>query len=123
MFLKIFAIAIAGAGGTLCRFGLSELTLHYKIAPNWGTIVANILGSFLFGLVYSITPTKIITPEIKDIVLPGFMGAFTTFSTYMFESQSFIKNEQYLLAFSNIAGQTIVGLVAVFAGIYLARFI
>ncbi|MHC4871042.1 MAG: fluoride efflux transporter FluC [Planctomycetota bacterium] len=121
MVFKIFAIAGAGALGTLCRFGLTHLAVLAKVPANWGTITANILGSFLFGLVYSLTPEKFISTDMKAIILTGFMGAFTTFSTYMFECQVMIKNDQPMLAFANIAGQTLIGLAAVFGGIYLAR--
>lgn len=122
MLLRIGAIAFAGAIGTLSRFGLTSFAVYCKIPANWGTITANIMGSFLFGLIYSLAPEKYISHEMKGIILTGFMGAFTTFSTYMFESQVMLKNGQILLAATNIIGQTVIGLLAVYSGIYLAKF-
>ena len=92
------------------------------MALSWGTIAVNILGSFLFGLVWALAQERsIISAEARIIVLAGFMGAFTTFSTFMFETGELLRDSQWALAFGNLALQNVVGLAAVFAGWVVAR--
>ena len=62
-----------------------------------------------------------ISAEARIIVLAGFMGAFTTFSTFMFETGELLRNSQWALAAGNLLLQNLLGLVAVFAGWALAR--
>jgi CrcB protein len=87
-----------------------------------GTALVNILGCFLFGFIVTLIDERMaLPPGIKPYVLTGFMGAFTTFSTYAFETASLIRYSQWLLAIANVLGQTLLGLVFLFAGIFLAR--
>ena len=116
-------IALAGSLGTLARYGLGGLV--HRLVPwpfPWGTIAVNILGSFLFGLVWALAQERsMISAEARIIVLAGFMGAFTTFSTFMFETGELLRNSQWALAAGNLLLQNLLGLVAVFAGWALAR--
>ncbi len=61
--------------------------------------------------------------EIRILVLTGFMGAFTTFSTYMFETAELVKYGQMAMAMLNIIGQSVAGLVLILAGIALGRLL
>ncbi|MCF8032765.1 MAG: fluoride efflux transporter CrcB [Desulfarculaceae bacterium] len=120
---KLLLIALAGSLGTLARYGLGGLM--HRLLPwpfPWGTLTVNLVGSFLFGLVWALAAERsIISGEARIIVLTGFMGAFTTFSTLMFESGELLRNSQWMLAVGNLALQNIAGLAAVFAGWALAR--
>ncbi len=88
----------------------------------WGTLTVNLAGSFLFGLVWALaTERSVISGDVRIIVLAGFMGAFTTFSTFMFETGELIKDSQWLLAAGNLAIQNVLGLAAVFASWALVR--
>ena len=120
---KILLIALAGSLGTLARYGLGGLV--HRLVPwpfPWGTLTVNILGSFVFGLVFALAQERsMISAEARIIVLTGFMGAFTTFSTFMFETGELLKDSQWVLAAGNLLLQNVVGLVAVFAGWALAR--
>lgn len=120
---KLLLIALAGSLGTLARYGLGGLV--HRLVPwpfPWGTITVNLLGSFLFGLVWALAQERsMISAEARIIVLAGFMGAFTTFSTFMFETGELLRNSQWALAAGNLLLQNLLGLVAVFAGWALAR--
>jgi len=120
---KLLLIALAGSLGTLARYGLGGLV--HRLLPwpfPWGTLTVNLLGSFLFGLVWSLAQERfIISAEARIIILAGFMGAFTTFSTFMFETGELLRDSQWALAAGNLLLQNLVGLVAVFAGWALAR--
>jgi len=62
-------------------------------------------------------------PDVQFIVLTGFMGAFTTFSTYAFQTGAFLRESQWGLAMANIAAQNVVGIACVFAGVALGRVV
>jgi len=82
----------------------------------------NAAGCFLFGVVWSLAEERVMmNANTQAIVLTGFIGAFTTFSTFIFETGELIRTEQWLLAFGNLGGQLLVGLLFLFAGISVRR--
>lgn len=121
---NLLALAIAGALGTLSRYWLSALVQRLiGTAFPWGTFAVNILGSFLFGLLWSLAEErKLLSAEARVIILTGFMGAFTTFSTFAFETAAYLRASQWTLAVANILAQLMVGLLAMFAGMAIARW-
>lgn len=123
--LKILGVAIAGGLGTLTRYGLSSLVQHFtKGHLPWGTIAVNLLGCFVFGLIWaSLRGQDWFTHEWRVIILVGFMGAFTTFSSYIFETGELINMQQWLAVIGNVALQNVVGLGAFFGGIFLGRLV
>ncbi|MGX9364738.1 fluoride efflux transporter CrcB [Desulfoplanes sp. PS50] len=125
MLMKLFFIALAGGLGALSRYALSG-TIQHLVGPAFplGTAVVNILGCFLFGFIVTLIDERMaLPPGMKLYLLTGFMGAFTTFSTYIFETASLIRYSQWLWAAANVLGQTLLGLVFLLAGIVLARAI
>jgi CrcB protein len=116
-------IGAAGALGALARYSLAGLVQRIGGANfPWGTLTVNILGSFLFGVVWSLAEERmIISGETRLIVLTGFMGAFTTFSTFMFETSALLREAEWSLAALNLAGQNMVGLVCLFLGLLVGR--
>jgi CrcB protein len=122
-FKELAWIAGAGALGTLSRFAFAALVQNFSGAKfPWGTLAVNVLGCFLFGLVFILAEEKHIIPaQVKVIVLAGFMGAFTTFSTFGFETTALIHAGEWGSAILNIVGQNLAGIAAVTAGIFVAR--
>jgi CrcB protein len=121
---RMLLIAVAGAMGTLARYGLGGLVQGVFVGRGlpWGTLFVNVLGCFLFGLVWTLADERvIISEESRVIILGGFMGAFTTFSTFIFETGGFAREAQWVLATGNILVQTLVGLVFLFVGIMAGR--
>lgn len=123
MFQKIIWLAVAGACGTVSRYALCELASkarsgHFPL----GTFTVNIIGSFLFGLVYAYAQKKLpISSELRLIMLTGFMGAFTTFSTFAFDTAKLIRSDQWMLAFGNVFGQITLGVLALAIGVLAGR--
>lgn len=120
---KLFWIAVAGAAGTLSRYGLARFVQKFA-GPSFpaGTLVVNLAGCLAFGLVWGLVEKRLPwAGEFRFIVLTGYMGAFTTFSTYMFETATLVRLSQWWLAAANLVGQTTLGLLLVFAGLALSR--
>lgn len=125
MFWKLSWIALAGALGTLTRYWLAGVVQNAAgtLFP-WGTVVVNLAGSLAFGFIFAIVEGRFaISGELRMILLTGFMGAFTTFSTFMFETEQLLESSQWGLAAGNLALQNIVGLVALLSGLTLGRLI
>lgn len=119
---RYLLLALAGGLGALCRF-LSASWVQGR-APGshfpWGTAVVNVVGCFLFGVIYTLGERRVgIGPETRAIVLTGFMGSFTTFSTFSFEAHGLLMAGRYGLAAANVVGQNLLGLLAVGLGISL----
>jgi CrcB protein len=115
---------MAGAAGTLSRYWLGGLVQRIcgESFP-WGTLVVNGLGCFLFGFVWSLAEERlVISGETRFLILTGFMGAFTTFSTFAFETGEQLRDSEWLLALGNVAAQLILGLALVFLGTALGRW-
>lgn len=121
--MKLVYLALAGAAGTLCRFWMTEgakAVFHGSIP--WGTWGVNILGSLLFGFVWVLAEEgRLVSAEMRLYVLVGFMGAFTTFSTFAFESVDLYRAGEFAAVLCNVLGQNIAGFTAVFAGMALGR--
>jgi len=118
-------IGFAGAMGALARYTLAGLVQNL-LGPGfpWGTAFVNVLGSFLFGFIWSLAEGRLaLSPQTRTIILTGFMGAFTTFSTFMFETGGLIRDTQWTLALGNVAGQVILGLVCLFAGLAIGQLV
>ncbi len=122
---KLILIALAGACGTLCRYWVSGAAydLLGRDFP-WGTWAVNILGCFLFGLVAILAEERgLVSAQTRLLILTGFMGAFTTFSTFIFESGGLLHDGQWLKLALNVGGQNLVGFAALYLGIGLGRII
>jgi CrcB protein len=119
----LLLLAMAGGLGALARYGLSGAvyqTCGEKFA--WGTLAVNALGCFLFALIWTMAEDRIvISGHTRMIILTGFMGAFTTFSTYAFETSRYINDSQWNLVAANVLAQNVLGLACVFAGLAAGR--
>jgi fluoride exporter len=120
---KLVLLCVAGAAGTLARFFLAGIVqrLHPYDFP-WGTLAVNALGCLLFGIVWSLAEGRgVISPQTRAIILVGFMGAFTTFSTFAFETSQLMHRGEMLAAGGNLLLSNVLCIVLVFAGIALGR--
>jgi CrcB protein len=116
MWYKLIGLAVAGACGTLARYGVSGLVQRW-LGPAfpWGTAMVNVIGCFLLGLAWAVTADRWnISPETRMVILVGFVGAFTTFSTFIGETNQLLADSEVLLGLGNVALQVLVGL-ALFA--------
>lgn len=116
---------LAGGIGALTRIGLAGLIQRWSGSSfPLGTFVINIIGCLLFGWIWSLAEERLlIGGETRFILLTGFIGAFTTFSTFAFESSGLLRDSEWLLAAGNILGQTVLGMFAILAGMALGRLL
>ena len=124
--LKFAVIAAGGAVGALARYAAGGFVQQaFKTASfPIGTLAVNLIGCLLigfgFGLIESRQP---FTPEMRAFIFIGFLGSFTTFSTFGLESFNLARDGQWLLAAANIGLSVVVGLAAVLAGGVLSKLI
>jgi CrcB protein len=122
--LKDFlAISVAAILGANLRYLLSRLAAR-EFGPvfPYGTLIINILGSFIVGLfVIWTTERVLVDPRWRLLVVVGFCGSFTTFSSYAFETMSFFEQGQWGLMLANIFGNNLLCLAVALAGMALAR--
>ena len=125
MLTKLIYLSLGGAAGTLSRYWLSGVAQRLAgSAFPYGTFAVNILGCLLFGTVWGFFENRLLPgSEVRLLMLTGFMGAFTTFSTYMFETAELVKFGQMAMALVNVVGQSLAGLALVMLGIALGRLL
>jgi CrcB protein len=122
MVQKLAWLSLAGALGTLARFGLAGAMQRVSESFPYGTLAVNALGCFLFGFVWTLAEERmILSGETRFIILTGFMGAFTTFSTFAFETGQMMRDAEWLMAGANIGAELVLGLVFLFVGIAIGR--
>jgi len=122
---QIMAIAIGGALGAVSRYLVIGLVTDWlgKGFP-YGTLLVNVIGSFLIGILYVVIVQKMhVSPELKSIMVVGFLGAFTTFSTFSLEAFNFINEGLVLNAITYILSSVILCIISVWAGVSAAKLI
>jgi fluoride exporter len=117
------AISLAAIVGANLRYLLSRLAVR-EFGPvfPYGTLAINIVGSFIVGFfVIWTTERVLLDPRWRLLVVVGFCGSFTTFSSYAFESMSFFAQGQWGLMLANIFSNNILCLAGALAGMAVAR--
>jgi CrcB protein len=122
---NLLPIAIGGALGSISRYGCQRWI--YQVHPHpfpFGTFAVNVLGCLLIGLFFGLSEKgNLMSPEWRLFLTTGFCGGFTTFSTFSFETLSLLKGGEIVYALSYIVLSVILGLVAVWMGIFLIKIL
>ncbi|RKO65265.1 chromosome condensation protein CrcB [Campylobacter sp. P255] len=122
MITTILAVGLGGFLGAIARMLTSNF--FNKIIPHnfpYGTLMVNIIGSFLMGLFFSYTNSKGINIHTKSFLSTGFMGAFTTFSTFSYENLLFLQSGDYLHFVLNVVLNIGLCLLAVWLGFLIFK--
>jgi len=119
--LHLVGLAMAGAAGTLARYGLSvaiDSRLTHGDHRLYGTLAVNALGCLLFGLALAWFDARVLQADhpTRLIILTGFMGAFTTFSTFAYLSSDLAAKSQWLTAGGHILAHNLIGIGLFIAG-------
>lgn len=123
--MPILLIGLGGFAGAISRYVVDGLVIDRTAGSfPWGTLVVNASGTFLLGLLFAMTTERAILPsEVRGPLMIGFLGAYTTFSTYLLESWRLVEGGAVGPAVANLGGSLAVGLVAVVAGLTVGRLI
>lgn len=118
----ILAIGTGSFIGGILRYLLSQIvqTKFLSTFP-FGTLVVNIIGCFLIGLVFALTDRGNLTPEWRLFLATGLIGGFTTFSAFSNEAVGLLRNGQLWYATAYIVASVIIGLLATFLGISILK--
>ena len=121
----VLAIAIGGAFGAVSRYGVNKACAHwFGNHFAFGTLLVNVVGCFLLGLLFgmrSIDSSRWNELTHSGMTI-GFLGALTTFSTFGLETAQHFQESHHHLGLTNIAGNLLLGLAAVYGGITLGRW-
>lgn len=122
--MKILYIGIGGFLGAITRYGVSGF-VYRVFGKTWfpyGTLTVNIVGCFLIGFLSGLSENRqLFTPEIRVLVFIGFLGSFTTFSTFGYESYNLLRDGQIAASLINVISQILIGFSAVWLGYSLPK--
>lgn len=124
--LKVVLIVFAGSGvGGVLRYIMQAWIFKmYPFTFPWGTFVVNILGCLLIGLFYALSEKgNLLTPEWRLALTTGFCGGFTTFSTFAYENMNLIRTGDYLYFGLYTVTSIIIGIAAVYLGIFIIKIL
>lgn len=122
---KLFLIGLAGFIGTLSRYWMSGVVAKRdgETFP-MGTLVVNLVGCFLVGLLFYLLEERfLVNQTVRTAVLIGFLGGFTTFSSFGLQTFTLLHDGEFGLAVLNLTASNLVGLLLVWAGYTLARIL
>ncbi len=122
---KILAIGGGGFLGSISRyFSVRFIDSRVTALLPYGTLVVNVVGSFLLGMLYAVAIRYAgVTENWRSFLGPGFCGGFTTFSAFTFENFNLIQQKYYGISLTYMIVSLVVGLAALVAGTWCARFI
>lgn len=123
--MPLVLIALGGAAGAVTRY-LVDTFVAERVggAFPWGTFVVNGSGSLALGVIFALATEKaVLPPESRTVLMIGFLGAYTTFSTLTLETWRLVEDGALGLAVVNLAGSFVVGILAVVAGVAIGRTI
>jgi len=128
--VEIFLVGIGGFLGSIGRYGISKLFQPWQGSLLRGTLlgfpiatlVANVIASFLFGIIIGIGQENLnFSPRTKLFLTTGIMGGLSTFSTFSVETVTLLQNREWVLAIGNISLNLVLSLTFTFVGLLLGR--
>lgn len=121
---QLFFVFIGGGFGSVLRYAIGKWLNNSEIGIPYGTFVANILGSLFIGIILGYAAKNDAISQNHTLLLAtGFCGGFTTFSTFAYENHVFLKSGDFTSFACYTIASFVIGFLAVFAGMYLVKFI
>lgn len=121
--MKILLVGFGGMIGALMRYLITCISMEkLGIQFPYGTLLANFIGCFVVGVVMgAIFEKSLLSENVRLLVVVGFAGGLTTFSSFSFETINLMQQQQYFLSMLNVSGNLFFGFLATLAGINLVR--
>ncbi len=116
-------VGVAGFFGAVARYQLDSLiSRHARGAFPWGTLVVNLSGCFVLGILFTLSSERLdANPAMRTALTVGFLGAYTTFSTFSLQAVRLTEDGAVALAFGYVAASVAIGLLAAWAGMAAGR--
>ncbi len=123
--MQLVLVGLGGFAGAVLRWLVDGwVSERNPTAFPFGTLVINLTGSFLLGVLFAwVIERDVLPPDVRLPLMVGFLGAYTTFSTFMLESWRLVEEGAYGLAAANLVGSVVLGLVAVVGGLAVGRLL
>lgn len=122
--MTLLYIAIGGAVGALARYGLGGwVQSRAGFGFPWGTLVVNLLGCLLIGFGVRYLEAVPLGPEVRALVAVGVLGAFTTFSTFSYETVALLEDGAWGRAAGYSFGSLVLGIAAVYIGMSFSGYV
>jgi fluoride exporter len=123
--IQFLAVALGGAVGCVLRYATTlGATRILGTGFPFGTMMANLVGCLLAGLVFGLAEQRVgISPVVRLLLLTGFLGGYTTFSTFMVETVTLVQAGSWLMALGSFVANNAAGAALAVAGIYISRLI
>lgn len=118
----LVSVALGGAAGAVGRFLVSyAVAQRLAVVFPWGTLVVNVAGSYLLGALYEVSAVVTLDTNLRAMVTIGFVGAFTTFSTFALETVTLLRDGEWGLVAANVTASLFLGLAACLLGVWTVR--
>ena len=115
MIKSLLLVGAGGALGSIVRYAVSLLFAHFAISSHWATLLVNVVGSFLIGLLLTV-----LSNGAYLFAVVGFCGGFTTFSTFSSQVLQLFQSGERVTAVAYMALSVVVSIMMVLAGMYVA---
>jgi len=123
MIQRLLFVGLAGLAGTLCRYGLSGFVARRfgETFPT-GTLLVNVIGCFVAGfLLYTLNERFLISEVVRTALMIGFLGGFTTFSSFGVQTFTLMRDGETFFAVMNVLLSNVIGIASVWVGYALAK--
>jgi CrcB protein len=119
--MQFLLVFIGGGLGSLCRFALSGYLMRAYPTPfPWGTFLANVLACLILGVLVGLSVRNLLPSPYRFLLMSGFCGGFSTFSTFSNETLGLLQSGQYGQAAANVLLSLFVGLISLYLGMRIA---
>jgi len=121
--VTVLWIGLGGFIGANARYFLGRAIIErYGSAFPWGTLTVNVIGSLMIGIVLEFIAQRVIeNPAYRLFLVVGFLGGFTTLSTFAFETVSLLEDDKWARAIAYVLASNVVAIAACFAGVWVVR--
>jgi fluoride exporter len=125
MIKNFILVGLGGGIGSIARYVSQKwFNENYPQPFPWGTFTVNLLGCFLIGIIYAASEkTSLLSPHVRLLLITGFCGGFTTFSTFAFENMNLLRSGDNLYFIIYTVASVILGVGAVFVGIAVMKLL
>src|SRR5262245_812364 len=123
MIKNILLVALGGSVGSVARYLMQKWFNENHPHPfPWGTFSVNLIGCFLIGVIYAASEkSTVLSPQVRLLLITGFCGGFTTFSTFAFENVNLLRGGDISYFLLYTIGSVVLGITGVFAGVAVTK--